>query len=114
MAAAQPFISGAISKTVNGNVISTVEEIQHTFVEGWRMGLKCVAIYSVGSKSSPHGQRPADHLADFDDRQPVGRAQLTVTNDPALVWGGAGATPTLLNLGMFTKGDTPPGSSTRM
>lgn len=52
MAAAQPFISGAISKTVNMPAESTVEDIRHTYVEAWKMGLKCVAIYRDGSKRS--------------------------------------------------------------
>jgi len=52
MAAAQPFISGAISKTVNMPHDATVEEIRHTYVEAWKMGLKCVAIYRDGSKRS--------------------------------------------------------------
>ena len=52
MAAAQPFISGAISKTVNMPGECTVEEIRHTYVEAWKMGLKCVAIYRDGSKRS--------------------------------------------------------------
>ena len=50
MAAVQPFISGAISKTINMPKESSVEEIEHTFMEGWRMGLKAVAIYRDGSK----------------------------------------------------------------
>jgi len=52
MAAAQPFISGAISKTVNMPQESTVEEVRNTYVQAWRMGLKCVAIYRDGSKRS--------------------------------------------------------------
>ena len=52
MAAAQPFISGAISKTVNMPKESTVEEIRDTYVQAWKMGLKCVAIYRDGSKRS--------------------------------------------------------------
>jgi ribonucleoside-diphosphate reductase alpha chain len=52
MAAAQPFISGAISKTVNLPNEATVEEIRQTYVEAWKMGLKCVAIYRDGSKRS--------------------------------------------------------------
>ena len=52
MSAAQPFISGAISKTVNMPAECTVEEIRHTYVEAWKMGLKCVAIYRDGSKRS--------------------------------------------------------------
>jgi ribonucleoside-diphosphate reductase alpha chain len=52
MAAAQPFISGAISKTVNMPKESTVEEIRDTYVQAWKLGLKCVAIYRDGSKRS--------------------------------------------------------------
>jgi ribonucleoside-diphosphate reductase alpha chain len=52
MAAAQPFISGAISKTVNMPNESTVADIRDTYVQAWKMGLKCVAIYRDGSKRS--------------------------------------------------------------
>jgi ribonucleoside-diphosphate reductase alpha chain len=52
MAAAQPFISGAISKTVNMPNECTVADIRNTYVEAWKMGLKCVAIYRDGSKRS--------------------------------------------------------------
>ncbi|GAB4248280.1 MAG: vitamin B12-dependent ribonucleotide reductase [Candidatus Methylacidiphilales bacterium] len=52
MAAAQPFLSGAISKTVNLPNEATVEEIMNTYIEGWRLGLKAIAIYRDGSKRS--------------------------------------------------------------
>ncbi len=52
MAAAQPFISGAISKTVNMPNESTIEDIRDAYVQAWQMGLKCVAIYRDGSKRS--------------------------------------------------------------
>jgi len=52
MAAVQPFLSGAISKTVNMPKDCTVEEIREVFLSGWRMGLKAVAIYRDGSKIS--------------------------------------------------------------
>jgi ribonucleoside-diphosphate reductase alpha chain len=52
MGAAQPFISGAISKTVNMPGDSTVQDIQDAYVQAWKMGLKCVAIYRDGSKRS--------------------------------------------------------------
>jgi ribonucleoside-diphosphate reductase alpha chain len=52
MAATQPFISGAISKTVNLPHDSTVEDIKDAYVQAWKMGLKCVAIYRDGSKRS--------------------------------------------------------------
>jgi len=50
MAAVQPFISGAISKTINMPEESTVEEIMDAYMESWRLGLKAVAIYRDGSK----------------------------------------------------------------
>jgi len=50
MAAAQPFISGAISKTVNMPKDSTPEDIANAYTEGWRLGLKALAIYRDGSK----------------------------------------------------------------
>ncbi len=50
MAAAQPFISGAISKTVNMPEQATVEEVEQLFVESWKLGLKAVAIYRDNCK----------------------------------------------------------------
>jgi ribonucleoside-diphosphate reductase alpha chain len=50
MAAAQPFISGAISKTVNMPEQATVEEVEQLFIESWKLGLKAVAIYRDNCK----------------------------------------------------------------
>jgi ribonucleoside-diphosphate reductase alpha chain len=50
MAAVQPFISGAISKTVNMPANVSVDEIVETYVTAWKMGLKAIAIYRDGSK----------------------------------------------------------------
>jgi len=52
MAAVQPFISGAISKTINMPEGATVEEIEQAYVEAWRLGLKAVAIYRDGCKKT--------------------------------------------------------------
>ena len=52
MAAAQPFISGAISKTVNMPEQATSDDIMEVYLEGWRMGLKAIAIYRDNSKRS--------------------------------------------------------------
>jgi ribonucleoside-diphosphate reductase alpha chain len=52
MAAAQPFISGAISKTVNLPNDATIEDIAEAYLESWRQGLKAVAIYRDGSKGA--------------------------------------------------------------
>jgi ribonucleoside-diphosphate reductase alpha chain len=52
MAAAQPFLSGAISKTVNMPTDSTVDDIAQAYFWGWELGLKAIAIYRDGSKQS--------------------------------------------------------------
>jgi ribonucleoside-diphosphate reductase alpha chain len=52
MGAVQPFLSGAISKTVNMPNEATVDEIVQTYIDGWDMGLKAVAIYRDGCKRS--------------------------------------------------------------
>ncbi|HTP18549.1 MAG TPA: vitamin B12-dependent ribonucleotide reductase [Solirubrobacteraceae bacterium] len=52
MGATQPFISGAISKTVNMPQTATVEDIADAYVEAWRLGIKALAIYRDGSKTA--------------------------------------------------------------
>ena len=52
MAAAQPFISGAISKTINMPENATVEEIAEAYIQAWKLGLKAIAIYRDGSKKA--------------------------------------------------------------
>ncbi|MGA9885550.1 MAG: vitamin B12-dependent ribonucleotide reductase [Candidatus Acidiferrales bacterium] len=52
MAAAQPFLSGAISKTINMPEESTVEDIMDAYVDSWKLGIKAVAIYRDNSKRS--------------------------------------------------------------
>ena len=52
MAAVQPFLSGAISKTCNVPNEATVAEIRGAYLEGWKLGLKALAIYRDGSKGS--------------------------------------------------------------
>jgi ribonucleoside-diphosphate reductase alpha chain len=52
MGAVQPFISGAISKTINMPSNATIEEIELAYVEAWKMGLKAVAVYRDGCKRS--------------------------------------------------------------
>jgi ribonucleoside-diphosphate reductase alpha chain len=65
MAAAQPFLSGAISKTVNMPRDTTPEDIAKAYFDGWKLGLKALAIYRDGSKesqplaTSTEGQRAA-------------------------------------------------------
>jgi ribonucleoside-diphosphate reductase alpha chain len=52
MAAAQPFLSGAISKTINMPEESTIDEVMRAYVDAWKLGLKAVAIYRNNSKKS--------------------------------------------------------------
>src|SRR6185436_6862918 len=52
MAAVQPFLSGAISKTVNMPSDATPEDISHAYAEAWRLGLKAIAVYRDGCKRS--------------------------------------------------------------
>jgi ribonucleoside-diphosphate reductase alpha chain len=76
MAAAQPFLSGAISKTVNLPESASVDEIMNTYVEGWRLGLKSIAIYREGSKrSAPLNTRKTRDMGGNTD------AALDVTAD---------------------------------
>jgi ribonucleoside-diphosphate reductase alpha chain len=75
MAAAQPFLSGAISKTVNLPESASVDEIMNSYVEGWRMGLKSIAIYREGSKrSAPLNTRKTKDMGAAD-----GEVALDVT-----------------------------------
>ncbi len=62
MAAAQPFISGAISKTVNMPKEATPDDVGQAYMEGWRLGLKALAIYRDGSKEGvqPLSTKKAD------------------------------------------------------
>ncbi|TWT57126.1 Vitamin B12-dependent ribonucleotide reductase [Thalassoglobus neptunius] len=70
MAAAQPFLSGAISKTVNMPSNSTVEDIENAYIEGWKLGLKALAIYRDGSKQSQPlaTKKEGDRKAGSSDR----------------------------------------------
>ncbi len=67
MAAAQPFLSGAISKTVNLPEDATVEEIEDVYLQGWKLGLKAMAVYrdscKVGQPLSDGGSTATDAAA---------------------------------------------------
>jgi ribonucleoside-diphosphate reductase alpha chain len=78
MAAAQPFLSGAISKTVNLPNEATVEDVRQIYEEGWRLGLKAVALYRDGCKASqPLSTSSGDSLA------PEEEAEERVAQKPA-------------------------------
>ncbi|MEM1012205.1 MAG: vitamin B12-dependent ribonucleotide reductase, partial [Planctomycetota bacterium] len=65
MAAAQPFISGAISKTINLPNEATVEEVQDAYQQSWSLGLKANALYRDGSKLS----QPLNTKSDADEEE---------------------------------------------
>lgn len=73
MAAAQPFISGAISKTINLPNDATVDDISDAFIQGWKLGLKAIAVYRDGSKglqplnTSKEEKDKVAHPADMRD-----------------------------------------------
>ena len=70
MAAAQPFLSGAISKTINMPEESTVEDIMQAYIESWKYGLKAVAIYRDNSKRS----QPLSAASKKEDEKPAAAA----------------------------------------
>jgi ribonucleoside-diphosphate reductase alpha chain len=74
MGAIQPFISGAISKTVNMPEAATAEEIERVYMEGWKLGLKAIAIYRDNSKRSQPlstGKKTGDTGVDAIDSEEV-------------------------------------------
>jgi ribonucleoside-diphosphate reductase alpha chain len=87
MGAVQPFISGAISKTVNLPSAVTVEEIEQAYIEGWKLGLKAVAVYRDGSKRTQplstsatdkkHGSAPVAESRPVRRHLPVERHSIT-------------------------------------
>jgi ribonucleoside-diphosphate reductase alpha chain len=67
MAAAQPFISGAISKTINMPATATVQDTLAAYLDGWRLGLKALAIYRDGSKLSQPLSAMLEDIVDEDE-----------------------------------------------
>jgi len=67
MGAVQPFISGAISKTINMPNDATVEDIMHAYMESWKLGLKAIAIYRDGSKRT----QPLNTSRDKEEQKTV-------------------------------------------
>ncbi|RMG10584.1 MAG: vitamin B12-dependent ribonucleotide reductase [Planctomycetota bacterium] len=77
MAAAQPFLSGAISKTVNLPGDATVEDIERIYIESWRMGLKAVALYRDGCKASQVLHSTSDENDAKSEEKPQAQAKQT-------------------------------------
>jgi len=80
MAAAQPFISGAISKTVNLPESATVEDISEAYIQAWKLGLKAVAIYRDGCKKSQPLSAAGTKTAEASDKN-VRATQAVVEED---------------------------------
>lgn len=78
MGAAQPFLSGAISKTVNLPNDASVEDIRNIYMEGWRLGLKAVALYRDGCKLS----QPLSSKADKKEEEEKVAVQTATTPTP--------------------------------
>ena len=76
MAAVQPFISGAISKTVNMPQDATVEDVEQLHIDAWRLGIKAVAIYRDGSKVA---QPLSDKKKSDDDKKATETVAENVT-----------------------------------
>jgi ribonucleoside-diphosphate reductase alpha chain len=76
MGAAQPFLSGAISKTVNLPEDATVDDIVEAYTEGWRLGLKALAVYRDGSKRTQPlntSKNERSNVVSLDSARPVRR-----------------------------------------
>jgi ribonucleoside-diphosphate reductase alpha chain len=84
MAAAQPFISGAISKTVNLPNAATVDDISEAYIQAWKLGLKAVAVYRDGCKQSQPlsaaGSKTANSTKDDAARNAAAMAQAQDDN----------------------------------
>jgi ribonucleoside-diphosphate reductase alpha chain len=79
MAATQPFLSGAISKTINMPHEATVADIEDAYMESWKLGLKAMALYRDGSKLSQPLSAKSDSTAEAEEeREEVVRAETAV------------------------------------
>src|SRR5271168_2432493 len=78
MAAAQPFLSGAISKTINMPEESTIEDIGDAYIESWKLGLKSVAIYRDNSKRS----QPLNAGGSKDEKKTESAAATAAPEEP--------------------------------
>ena len=85
MAAAQPFISGAISKTINLPNEATVEEIADAYKLSWELGLKACALYRDGSKLSQPLSNKSDKKKKTDAEQEVAEDAVGKNNEPRIV-----------------------------
>jgi ribonucleoside-diphosphate reductase alpha chain len=115
LAAVQPFISGAISKTINMPEEATVDEIQEAYLEGWRLGLKAVAIYRDNCKRSQplstkkEGGKPAETA---EPLQAVVAAPVAPSGRSAASCPTSGARSPTSSRSTATRGTSPSASTT--
>jgi ribonucleoside-diphosphate reductase alpha chain len=83
MAAAQPFLSGAISKTINMPEESTIEDIMQAYIESWKLGLKAVAIYRDNSKGSQPLSAAGDKKDSAQKTEPAAVAKPAASESAA-------------------------------
>jgi ribonucleoside-diphosphate reductase alpha chain len=81
MAAVQPFLSGAISKTVNLPTGCTIEDIEDAYIQAWKMGLKAIAVYRDGCKRT----QPLSTSATSSASSAVTPPAVAITAPPATV-----------------------------
>src|SRR5260370_41666019 len=96
MAATQPFISGAISKTINMPEESTAADIMNAYIESWKLGLKAVAIYRDNSKRSHPlnaGGEKEERKTETASAEPVQRELFAPTVREQRTGGRASVTP---------------------
>jgi ribonucleoside-diphosphate reductase alpha chain len=83
MAAAQPFLSGAISKTVNLPNEATVDDISEIYFQAWKLGIKAVALYRDGCKSS-QPLSTSDSGQDNSEAEGESQTEGTLTTSPSV------------------------------
>ncbi|MFT5524102.1 MAG: ribonucleoside-diphosphate reductase alpha chain [Pirellulaceae bacterium] len=106
MAAAQPFLSGAISKTVNMPADTTPEEIAEAYTWGWELGLKALAIYRDGSKQSQplNTQSEGDKKKDKEQVAKPRRERLPDTRQSLTHKFNVGGHEGYINVGLYPDG----------
>ena len=105
MAAVQPFISGAISKTVNIPEEATVMDIENLYLAAWELGIKCLAIYRDGSKGSqPLSNQTSTEESNEEDVQVPARRRLPDTRNAIAHKFSVDSVEGYLHIGLFEDG----------
>jgi ribonucleoside-diphosphate reductase alpha chain len=86
MAAAQPFLSGAISKTINMPAMATIAEVEDVYMASWKLGLKAIALYRDGSKlSQPLSASLLDDVSDDLDDEDDDELPIAASSQPQVI-----------------------------